>query len=296
MNFNSLQTTEKIARLQAQIDTENPDIIIGSETKLDKSFSSQIFPDRYHGQIFRRDHRKGSGGVVIAVKNELLASEVKSRDSEAEIVWAKIHLRKPLYIGSYYRNPSTSESSQTALRRSIEDVLTASLATPNVILGGDFNLPDIDWTKTEVKPNSQYPIVYSTIMLEIWEDSSLSQHVEEPTHLRGNTLDLVITSNKDQVENIEVIPGMSDHHGITFNVKTEVNRNKKKPRKVYLYKKANEAGLREELIDLNSKFFRMAINKSIEGNWNLFKFGILDAINKHIPTKILGTKQDVACG
>ena len=37
MNFNSLQSTEKIARLQAHIDTENPDIIIGSETKLDKS-------------------------------------------------------------------------------------------------------------------------------------------------------------------------------------------------------------------------------------------------------------------
>ena len=87
---------------------------------------------------------------------------------------------------------------------------------------------------------------------------------------------------------------MSDHHGITFNVKTEVNRNKKKPRKVYLFRKVNEAGLREELIDLNSKFSRMATNKSIEGNWDLFKFGILDAINKHIPTKILGTKQDVA--
>ena len=131
-------------------------------------------------------------------------------------------------------------------------------------------------------------------MLEICEDLSLSQHVEEPTHLRGNILDLVFTSNKDQVENIEVIPGLSDHHGITFNVKTEVNRNKKKPRKVYLFRKANEAGLREELIDLNSMFFRTATNKSIERNWNLFKSGILDAISKHIPTKILGTKQDVA--
>ena len=56
---------------------------------------------------------------------------------------------------------------------------------------------------------------------------------------------------------------MSDHHGITFNVKTEANRNKKKPRKVYLSRKVNEAGLREELIDLNSKFCRMAANKSI---------------------------------
>ena len=80
----------------------------------------------------------------------------------------------------------------------------ASRATPNVILGGDFNLPDIDWTKTEVKPKSQYPIAYSAIMLETCEDL-YSQHVEEPTHLRGNILDLVFTSNKDQVENIEVI-------------------------------------------------------------------------------------------
>ena len=64
MNFNSLQSTEKIARLQAHIDTENPDIIIGSETKLDESFcSSEIFPDRYHGQIFR----KTTGKAVVVL-------------------------------------------------------------------------------------------------------------------------------------------------------------------------------------------------------------------------------------
>ena len=134
-------------------------------------------------------------------------------------------------------------------------------------------------------------------MLGMCEDLSLTQHVEEPTHLRGNILDLVFTSNKDQVENIEVTPGMSDHHGITFNVKNEVNRNKKKPRKVYFIKKGNGSSMRKVLIELkelDSKFFSMATQQSIEANWNLFKHGILGAIKKHIPTKILGAKQDVA--
>ena len=53
------------------------------------------------------------------MKNGLLVSEVKSLDSEAEIVLTKIHLREPFYICSYYRNPNTNESSLIALRRSI---------------------------------------------------------------------------------------------------------------------------------------------------------------------------------
>lgn len=44
MNLNSLQSTDKIARLQADIATENPDVIIGSETKLVELFCrSEIF-------------------------------------------------------------------------------------------------------------------------------------------------------------------------------------------------------------------------------------------------------------
>ena len=47
------------------------------------------------------------------------------------------------------------------------------------------------------------------------------------------------------------------------------------------------------MISIRSSVGWQQTSQLLEGNWNLFKFGILDAINKHIP-KLLGTKQDVA--
>ena len=52
-------------------------------------------------------------------------------------------------------------------------------------------------------------------------DCNLSQHVLEPTHVRGNQLDLIISSASVDVDHVTVHPlsvvNVSDHHAINFD-------------------------------------------------------------------------------
>ena len=59
----------------------------------------------------------------------------------------------------------------------------------SVIILGDFNMPDICWstlTGTSTASNS-----FCDLLFEL----NLSQLVKEPTHCKGNILDLVITND-----------------------------------------------------------------------------------------------------
>jgi exonuclease III len=56
------------------IDDHKPDIVCGCESKLDNTIKSEeVFPtDEY--EIYRKDKKKGEGGVFIAVNNNIVAT------------------------------------------------------------------------------------------------------------------------------------------------------------------------------------------------------------------------------
>ncbi len=84
------------------------------------------------------------------------------------------------------------------------------------------------------------------LMVDIGDTFGLSQLVLEPTRKR-NTLDLVFTTVPDLVSNINVISGMSDHEAVTFQYDHKADINKKKPRKVYIFKKADHDAIKNDL-------------------------------------------------
>ena len=96
----------------------------------------------------------------------------------------------------------------------------ASTLCDKLLIRGDFNMKDIDWH------------FYSTIhsnehieheFIECLRDNFLYQHVLEPTRYRENqtcnTLDLVISSEEQDIRNLEITPslGVSDHATIIFD-------------------------------------------------------------------------------
>ena len=92
-------------------------------------------------------------------------------------------------------------------------------------------------------------------MIEIANDFGLEQVVREPT--RGkNTLDLFFTTNLTTlVERSTVTPGLSDHDGaplIIISAKPRVI--KQRPRKVYLYHKADTNALLSDLRRWSDEF------------------------------------------
>lgn len=62
----------------------------------------------------------------------------------------------------------------------------------------------------------------------VWPLYNLTQHVEEPTHRAGNTLDLVITSNVEISDLIVQKDTNSDHSTVYFTAKPKDTRRKLK--------------------------------------------------------------------
>jgi len=108
VNCRNLISDRKKVNIQDLIETHKPNIILGSESHLDSCIaSSEIFPVTY-ATPYRKDRKLGEGGVFTAVDNNYITTEVVS-NCNCEIVGTKINIQEsqPLYLGSYYRQPSS---------------------------------------------------------------------------------------------------------------------------------------------------------------------------------------------
>ena len=97
-----------------------------------------------------------------------------------------------------------------------------------LIIAGNFNLPDIDWST--LAGGSAVANELCNIIFEL----NLLQHIDQPTHIQGNVLDLILSGGGDLVHSLKVLPNhqtsiQSDHYIITFNLLVGlVDRPKKK--------------------------------------------------------------------
>ena len=137
------------------------------------------------------DKKKG-GGVFIAVNNNIVATPKIDLDTNCQLNWVQIQTWKqpPLYIGSYYRQPSGEDLSPlNALDESIAK-LTNRQSLPNIILAGDFNLPDINWMDHSIRDRPQCSNTLNQRAIDMSKDNCLHQMTDEPTR-NDNILDLV---------------------------------------------------------------------------------------------------------
>ena len=104
INCNSVKSNNKISQLQATIHATDPDIILLVETKLDSSISTYSFlPFNY--EAIRNDRNIHGGGVLIAVRTDIIADPQDKLNTACEIIWTKVHFlhKKAIYIASYQR-------------------------------------------------------------------------------------------------------------------------------------------------------------------------------------------------
>ena len=59
------------------IDSMNPDIIVGVETKIDSTIHlGEILPKQYLENVVRVNRKRGGGGEIIAATDDYISSEV----------------------------------------------------------------------------------------------------------------------------------------------------------------------------------------------------------------------------
>ena len=71
-----------------------PDILLITETKIDKSISSSEFLPTNFSYNIRKNHTSDSGSVMIAARNDLDIVDVELGENHAEIVSAKVLLKE----------------------------------------------------------------------------------------------------------------------------------------------------------------------------------------------------------
>ena len=132
------------------------------------------------------------------------------------------------------------------------------------------DLPGIQWNyPISIKHNPQYGMAVNEKMLEIEDFFGFTQIIKENT--RGlNVLDICFAKTLDFYSNINIVPDISDHDAITVTV----NQNRKPPRKVYQFKKADMTQVRDKCKRFCEYYTSQAQSHSASENWNTFKNGL----------------------
>jgi len=127
------------------LDEHTPDVVCGCQSKLGPAINTQeVFPtDQY--KVFRKDPKGKGEGVSVATNISLVATPEVELNSDCDLIWARIQIwrEQPLYIGSFYRQPTHDDQNPLQALDSSLFKLTNRQSLPNIILAGNFNLPDI---------------------------------------------------------------------------------------------------------------------------------------------------------
>ena len=173
-------------------------------------------------------------------------------------------------IGVCYRSPRCNVNKDNELFRMLGNVRDR-----NAIVVGEFNFGEIDWMNQVATGQSQ-------MFLDCVNDNFLHQHVEHETR-RHNILDLVLSTEENMVQNLEVGEpfGNSDHRIVRWKLAT--NKEIEVEKKMHNYFKADYDKIREEAEGIN--WVTLIGEDSINKDWENVKATLDKLKTDYIPIK-----------
>ena len=293
MNCQSIKN--KKAELHTIIDSAKPDIILGNESWLTPEIkNSEIFPDSF--DAVRKDRASDAhGGVFIAFKRDLLCTETPELDTNCEIVWCKLNIIgcRTLYLGSFYRPPDKIDNEYLEeFNSSLSRIMSNRNA--HVLVGGDFNCGDIEWSHMQV-PHGVQKRQSQQQLLDIIGEHCLTQVVNIPRS-NDKTLDLLFTNAPSPVNRVKGMPpiGKAYHDIVYVEYDIKAKRIKQASRKIYLYKRADMVGLKDHMAQFKDAYLSEDhSHMSVNDMWVKFKTGFVEAVERFIPSKMTKTKYSV---
>ena len=281
INFQSIRN--KKAEFLNLLESSNPDIVVGTETWLKPSeFSSEFFPSSY--TIFRKDRPNGFGGCLVATKSNLISHEIPHM-TNAEAVYVNIKTEgreKPLIIGAVYRTPSVPYKDTPAQVVEISKSMEVLDKSATIWIGGDLNLPDIDWKSTEIVGNNTNKEA-NQIFIDTLVNYGLHQINDKPTREK-NILEIFCTNRPGLISKCTVIPGLSYHDIVLTESRIKAKKNKQIAHTVSVWKKANFDAIREETKSFSEQFLASPPDTA-EQQWEVICNHLRSMMSKHVPTK-----------
>ena len=149
-----------------------------------------------------------------------------------------------------------------------------------LLIIGDFNLPDICWSSLSgLSPSSN-------LLCDFVFDCNLTQLINSPAHVKGNTLDILLTNSDHLISHLSVSESDAslpfDHSRISFSITCNFTQiTCCKSLYIFDYANADYEGLCDFLMDVN--FSLSFQSDSIEYTWSLLKDATLRGMNLFIP-------------
>lgn len=294
----------KTNSLFRNISMNSYDVIIFTETWLvDDIHNSELFDSRY--LVWRRDReysrtaQKRGGGVLIAVKRELIAIEKPNWRSSAEDIWVSLILKRnrpqvsyKLHLCALYLcKENLGHSYYTQLNNFTTRLseLTVTHPLDKFVILGDFNFGnDVNWICShgcELIPNR----ITNQQLVEFFDAvtvCNLSQYNGE-RNINNRLLDLVFSNDTLTVtESINplAIPVDAHHKPLVIATKfVEIHRLCDKITKRFIFSRGDYSAIKSELDKIDWPLF--LLTQSIEDAVSKFYGKLYELRNKHVPQK-----------
>jgi hypothetical protein len=188
------------------------DLCVLTETWLkpgdsDQRIISDMTPPGYKLHHVPRNGR--GGGIAVLLRSSF---SVTPQDSFNAVSFESMRLAikiksVTIHLVVIYRVPPSKKNglhSNQFHQEFCDMVDHLSTLKGNILIAGDFN---IHWDKTESREMIE--------LAEFIESHNLQQHIQDPTHIKGHTIDLIITrSDESLIKSVSVDTLFSDHHAV----------------------------------------------------------------------------------
>ena len=220
--FNARSLRNKYTDLEVLLKSDAYDLIFISETWLKDTDLDSTIVDSKHYNIIRNDRNTHAGGVAAIFNTKLtdkIVTSIVSDISGFEIVSFKFYFSSYMFstFVCVYLPPQSSRNLSTVL--ALVKTLKSCIGQQDVYILGDFNFNNCKWDNNFSSCSRSFR-EFNTFL----EENHLSQLVTTATHISGNILDLVITSNPQSVSSLELLEPFTstcDHNMIALTLTTK---------------------------------------------------------------------------
>jgi ribonucleases P/MRP protein subunit RPP40 len=239
--------------------------------------------------VFRKDRncelgrKKRGGGVLLYVREDLIAHELENDDSKVEVLVVNLKVVGfgNLVMAVCYRSPSAEQEEVDSMMR-----LLKKYSEDATIIMGDFNYGDINWETMDTTAEGGD-------FIDFVQDCFLTQHVNCTTRGSNRILDLVLSTEPGMVEDIEVgCPvANSDHCLISFKIPIgegkadEDNKGSSNIRgsERLNFQKADYDKIKEELVAVD--WGKCLQGENVDLMWEKIKDEVNRCIRTYVPRK-----------
>ena len=190
------------------------------------------------------------GGLALLYKQDMKIKKTKAQHLHTMeyAIWHVSLKNKSINILGIYHPPPKQHLTNTIFLDEVTELLTTRLPNiENPIILGDFNM--------HIEDTNDYN---SKIFVDMMEALGLKQHITEPTHHKGNILDLIFmeTTSQIKISQLNMVDFILDHRLISATISVEKDVPKITRKKVRNYKDVSLATMMEDfnppLLNLNT--------------------------------------------